>query len=329
MEKKVREPNAKFELLTKDQIRQIHDSTLQVFENPGVGVFEEEALKLFADAGCEVDFKKQYVKIPEHVLKSTLKSAPSRFLLAGKEKQYDVVQEAGKTVYFTTFGVGVRMLRYDEHMRPTVQDSTEEDLKEAAILSDWCPNIDFANQAVSARDAHFRGIAQDFHELFTPLTHTYKHFLQGDPVGDRVDQYFELAKIYYGGDEEMGRKRPIFSEAECPTSPLQIHSNSAKSTIKCARLNIPMLHISMAMSGATAPVFLAGTLVTHNAEVLAAVTLTQLAGKGAPCWYGTSTTCFDLRHGLAPVGSPELGLISTAAAQLAQYYNLPCWVAGT
>lgn len=129
MEKKVREPNARFELLTRDQIQQIHDSTLQVFENPGVGVFEETALKLFADAGCEVDFQKQYVKIPEHVLKDALKSAPSRFLIAGKDEKYDVVQEAGKTVYFTTFGVGVRMLRYDEHMRPILRDSTKMTLE--------------------------------------------------------------------------------------------------------------------------------------------------------------------------------------------------------
>ena len=161
------------------------------------------------------------------------------------------------------------------------------------------------------------------------MSHTFKHYLQGDPAGDRVEQYFELAKIYYGGDEEMARKRPLFSEGECPTSPLQIHYNSAKVIVKCARLNIPICHISMAMAGATAPVFLAGTLITHNAEVLAAIVLTQLAERGAPSWYGCSTTCFDLRRGLAPVGSPELGLISSAVAQLAQYYNLPCFVAGT
>jgi trimethylamine--corrinoid protein Co-methyltransferase len=85
----------------------------------------------------------------------------------------------------------------------------------------------------------------------------------------------------------------------------------------------------MAMSGGSSPVYLAGTLVTHNAEVLAGITLAQLTVPGAKVWYGSSTTTFDLKKGTAPVGSPELGLISASVAKLAQFYGLPAFVAGT
>lgn len=44
--------------------------------------------------------------------------------------------------------------------------------------------------------------------------------------------------------------------------------------------------------------------------------------------YGSSTTMFDLRTVTAPVGAPELGLISAAVAELGQYYKLPTYVAG-
>ena len=56
--------------------------------------------------------------------------------------------------------------------------------------------------------------------------------------------------------------------------------------------------------------------------------LSQLANPGAKVLYGSSTTTFDLRNGTAPVGSPELALISAAVPKLGQYYGLPVFVAG-
>lgn len=84
----------------------------------------------------------------------------------------------------------------------------------------------------------------------------------------------------------------------------------------------------MAMAGGSSPVFLAGTLVTHNAEILSGIVLSQLAKPGAKIMYGSSTTTFDLKRGTAPVGSPELGLISAAVAKMGQYYGLPVFTAG-
>jgi trimethylamine--corrinoid protein Co-methyltransferase len=84
----------------------------------------------------------------------------------------------------------------------------------------------------------------------------------------------------------------------------------------------------MAMAGGSSPVTLAGTLVTHNAEVLAGITLSQLAERGSPVIYGSSTTAMDLRLASASVGSPECGLIGAAVAQMARRYLLPSFVAG-
>ena len=61
----------------------------------------------------------------------------------------------------------------------------------------------------------------------------------------------------------------------------------------------------MAMAGGSSPVTLAGTLVTHNAEVLAGITLAQLTKRGAPVLYGSSTTAMDLRLASASVGRPS------------------------
>ena len=84
----------------------------------------------------------------------------------------------------------------------------------------------------------------------------------------------------------------------------------------------------LAMAGGSGPVTLAGTLVTHNAEVLAGIVLAQLTERGSKVLYGSSTTAMDLRLAAASVGSPELALISAGVAQLARQYRLPSYVSG-
>jgi trimethylamine--corrinoid protein Co-methyltransferase len=84
----------------------------------------------------------------------------------------------------------------------------------------------------------------------------------------------------------------------------------------------------MAMAGGSSSVHLAGTLVTHNAEILSGIILAQIVKPGAPVYYGSSTTIFDLKHGTAPVGAPELALISAAVGELGRYYGLPVFTAG-
>jgi trimethylamine--corrinoid protein Co-methyltransferase len=84
----------------------------------------------------------------------------------------------------------------------------------------------------------------------------------------------------------------------------------------------------MALAGGSSPVTLAGTLITHNAEVLSGIVLSQLTCKGSPVIYGSSTTIMDMKSTTAAVGAPELGMINAAVAKLAQYYLLPSWVAG-
>jgi trimethylamine--corrinoid protein Co-methyltransferase len=110
---------------------------------------------------------------------------------------------------------------------------------------------------------------------------------------------------------------------------LELHTHTAEIIIECSKAGIPVNVLSMAMSGASAPVTVAGTLVTHNAEVLSGIVLSQMTAKGAPVIYGSSTTTFDLTYATAPVGAPELGMISAGVAALARKYLLPSYVAGS
>ena len=137
----------------------------------------------------------------------------------------------------------------------------------------------------------------------------------------------EMAAAIVGGAEKL-RERPIFSYVVCPVSPLKLPRDVSDVIIEGARAGVPTTVVSMAMAGGSAPVNLAGAVVVHNAEVLSALTLAQLAKKGASIVYGSSTTALDLRYASASVGSPECGLINAAIACMARSYLLPSWVAG-
>jgi len=315
------------ELFSQDGIRAIDHATMEVLSNPGIQVSDDGARKVFKDAGCAVDERTKVVKIPEYLVRRAVQTAPSQFKLYGREKNRTFEQEHMGRVHFTCFGTGIKMCKYMGPGQYQTVDSTDKDLADTAKLVDWCDNVSYYSLAVSARDWAGKG-KEDVHEMFTSMLNTTKHFHHIDPVGENVEYYFDMAKAYYGGDEEEARKKPVFSMLQCPTSPLELSANACGVIMKGAKYGIPVNILSMAMSGGSSPIFLAGTLVTHSAEVLAGIVLSQLTVPGAPVWYGSSTTTFDVKRGTAPVGSPELGLISAAVAKLGQYYGLPTYVAG-
>jgi trimethylamine--corrinoid protein Co-methyltransferase len=163
-------------------------------------------------------------------------------------------------------------------------------------------------------------------EAFLP--NTTKHCAFGPGNGKLLRRIVDMGAAIAGSEEKFN-ERPIISFATCPVSPLKLITDACEIIIEAARTNTVCNILSMAMAGATAPVTLAGALVTHNAEILGGLTLSQLVRKGAPVIYGSSTTAMDLRMATASVGTPEAALVSGAVACLARHYKVPCYVGGT
>ncbi len=317
----------KFELFSDDEARKIDMATRDVLENYGVQVSDVEARQLFRDAGCEVCEETKIVKIPSYILDKALATCPSMYYLYGREDERKFPLEWKGKVHYTCFGTGIQVCDYKKHGEFQTRDSNEQDLANIAKLCDAMDGLSFFSLPVSARNWAGNG-SEDVHEAYTSMKNTTMHFQHIDPVADNVKYYFEMVKAYYHGDEYKALNYPIMSMLVCPTSPLELSYNAAQCIIQGARYGIPVNVLSMAMAGGSSPVFLAGTLVTHNAEILSGIVLSQLAKPGAKIMYGSSTTTFDLKRGTAPVGSPELGLISAAVAKMGQYYGLPVFTAG-
>ncbi len=308
-------------ILTDDELDEIHLGTLEVLHETGVFVEYEQALNYFEEAGAAVDRDTKIVRIPPYMVEDAIRSAPSKVVLYGRDPKHDIVLESTR-VHFTNFSEGVMINDpYTGENRPPVK----QDLRDSARVIDFLDEIDFCEKALGAHDVNQDSVA--LHNAEAYLTNTTKHCAFGPVNGTFLNKIVQMGEAIAGGGEAF-KKRPIISFTTCPVSPLKLISDCCEIIMEAARNNVVCNILSMAMAGGTAPVTLAGTLVNHNSEVLAGITLAQLTRKGTPVIYGSSTTAMDLKLASASVGTPECALISGAVARLARYYALPSYVAG-
>jgi len=311
-----------FAILSEDELYEIHLATLDVLQNYGVKVFGDEAHEIFAGSGAAVDSKRNHVKIPPHLVEEAIRTAPASVLLAGRKEAYDLYLQ-DRRVGFTNFGIGTQVVDPYSNLP---RDATKQDISNTAKVCDALEHIDIYVSALTTTESMEKAVALIEAEASMPFTE--KHFMHGGFAGEKETNYFfEMAAAVAGGMEKL-QQRPLVSVIVCPNSPLELHDHVSETIIACAKAGIPCNVLSMAMAGASAPVSLAGTLVTHNAEVLSGIVLSQLTAPGAPVIYGSSTTTFDLNVATAAVGAPELGMISAGVAALAKDYQLPSFVAG-
>ena len=301
------EPGLRIGVLSSSDLDAIHAETLKVLEQTGVFVEDDEARDIFADGGASVDRETGIVRLPGEVVEEAIEACP---------------HDEGGPVTFSNFDEGVMYVdpRGGERRRPRKADAGD-----AALLVDALPNIDSYGAAVRPTDVPAATAA--VHGCEAALLRTTKQVGSEATSGWEVRVCAELGACLAGSMDAL-RDDPVVGFGTCPVSPLKLPRDATEVIVECARLGLRDCILSMALAGGSAPVTLAGTLVVHNAEVLAGITLAQLTERGSPVTYGTSTTAMDLRFAAASVGSPEMALIGAAAAQIARRYKLPSVIAG-
>ncbi len=308
-------------VFTDSEVQDIHLATLEVLERTGVWVEIDEALDIFSDGGCMVDRETRTVCIPPHLVEDAIRSAPASITLCGRDPKNDIVIEAGR-VGFSNFGEGVMVI---DPVDGELRMSTKQDLADIARLCDALPSVDVFEIAVGSGDMPPASASIHNHEA--AIVNQTKPISGGPLDGRAVKISLQMLEAVQGSPEAV-RERPMMIMGTCPVSPLKLVKDCCEIVIEAARAGVPSCVLSMAMAGGSSPVTLAGTLVTHNAEVLAGIVLAQLTERGSKVLYGSSTTAMDLRLAAASVGSPELALISAGVAQLARQYRLPSYIAG-
>ncbi len=308
---------------SRDELDSIHYATLQILQDTGIKVMNAHALEVFHGGGCAVDRFEGYgiVRIPSYVVEECTFWTPRTIVYHGRNPADDYVAEPNR-VGFTTFGGCINVI--DPQTR-RLRRATKQDCGDLSRLCDYLDEICVAERHVNSTDVPEGTIS--VHNLDAMASNTSKHIFLGADSARALQVMVDLAAASVGGMENF-RKRPIFTANVCPISPLTLPNNTCEVIMEAARLGVGVNVMPMALSGGTSSATLAGTLVTHNAEVLSAIVLAQLSQKGMPCTYASTSTILDLRFGTSAIGCPEYGMINASIAKLAQYYRLPSFVGG-
>jgi trimethylamine--corrinoid protein Co-methyltransferase len=311
----------RFGFMDRDEEDVIHGETIECLERLGVLVHSQSVLRMLSEAGAEVDLKKQTARLPERMVKEAIRKAPKEITLGARDPKRDLRIPVHHYPFVSTAGVTVFMSDIETGKR---RPATSKDLADFARLTDAMAPVDAFWPIVTTSDVPVH--AQFANELWISLQNTTKHILGSAGSGtlgtpDAKTQ-IALGSIVAGGREKL-RKRPLFSVLSCIVPPLTFESGAVEAQVEYARAGIPIISMSMCMGGMTAPVTMAGTILTLNVENLASLVITQTAAPGAPHIYCSEATLGNVATGMIGYRGPEAPMLFAAAAQMARRYGLP------
>jgi len=306
--------------LTEENIDLIHQASLTILEKIGVRVESQEAVEIFQGAGARVeqDDPGFRVKLPSALVEACVRLAPGKITLFGRDPLRDITLKKGRSC-FTLFGENVNVI--DPHTlqhRPCVK----KDLGQATRVADALDEIGIVEKCMGAHEKP--ASTQSLHNYEAMVTNTGKHVLHGFFSAENTRKIVEMATACAGGMATF-KERPCVTAVVCPTSPLTLVQQCCEVIIETARSGVGICCVTMPLSGTTSPATLAGTLAVQNAELLSALTLTQLTARGTPFIYGSCATIMDLKIGNPAMGAPENGMLTVGTAKLAQFYDIPSW----
>ena len=303
-------------LLSDSFARKIIDESFLLLKRIGVFVENEEAVRLLRGAGAKIDPVSRRVFIPSTVVENSLSSAPRSITLfdATGDRSYVV---GGDEIHFDP---GSSALRLFDHSTQSEREAQTRDLSNFHRLVDRLDNFHFQSTGLISSD--LPESISDAYRLFMALQYCSKPIVTGLFVIEGFKPMFEMLSAVRGGTKEL-REKPLAIFDACPSPPLKWSNLTTQSLIDCARAGIPSELVSMPLTGATAPVTLAGALVQLTAENLAGVVITQLSSPGAPVIFGGSPSCFDMHTALPPMGAIETMMIDAAHSQIGKMLGLP------
>ncbi|MCJ2532638.1 MAG: trimethylamine methyltransferase family protein [Candidatus Thermoplasmatota archaeon] len=311
-----------FRMFDESDLDSLHGGTLDVLENAGIRIRSEECLTLLEDAGCTVDRNDSSAKIPGNLIEEGIRKAKKNITLYARNPKYDIVLD-GRRSYCCTDGNGTSVMDFDTGKR---RMSTTKDLQTVGKVANALDSAHIFWPCVSCQDVpgHIRHVV----DLKVSLGAIEKHVQVETTSHRREAEWLVQMGAALAGDEKALSRRPIFSSMHCPFSPLQLDGGSTEGALLLARAGVPISFYGMPQAGITGPVTLAGSIIVNNAEVLAGMTIAQLAAPGSPFIYGTGGAAFDMKTMTWAGGGPERALISSGAGELARHYGFPILCGG-
>jgi trimethylamine--corrinoid protein Co-methyltransferase len=246
-----------YRFLTQGQIDHFHKATLELLGTIGVKVMHPEALDILVRAGCQAK-NDHVVLIPSQLIEDAIRSAPSRIMICNRMGR-EAMDLQGRNIHF---GLGTDLAKHYDLKTGEMRQSERKDVARAAQIADACEEIDFiASYAIPFNSPpnlmYIDSVKEELENSVKPIFFTAA-------AREDLAVIHQMAATVMGGEEAL-KEKPILIHYSQTMSPL-VHTESGIGKLfYCADSRIPVLYIPGMMSGASAPVTLAGAIVMGNA----------------------------------------------------------------
>jgi trimethylamine--corrinoid protein Co-methyltransferase len=298
--------------LSDDDVKTMHEATLQVMNEVGFIWTHKESLDILTDAGCTI--KNDRLCFPPDLVETSIAKANKRPSIRGRN---GTVNEFGSgDLYFHNLG-GARDI-FDSKTG-TRRPASNQDGIDAIRVLDALDNCHTVTPFYTPPD-----IANELMSL-----HMYRHTLPytTKPVQGPGIQFPHEVKYAVEMAGVVGTPANELTLSISPVSPLTMHDVAAAAIVAMAKAGVIQSNLPAPTGGATSPMTMTGSIVQQSAETLAPLVLAQLVNPGCGVIYCGRLGMLEPRTGLI-WGGVELGLSSAATVQLGHYYGFSVNVYG-
>ena len=304
-----------FEILSEEGLSLIENNADILLEEIGVEFHDfPEALKLFKDAGADVDGVR--VRFPRGLCRSIVQSnAPSEFTQHARNPKRNVIIGGPRTVMVPAYGSPF-IRNIDEGRRY----ATIEDFRNFVKLAYLSPHLHHSGGTVcEPMDVPVN--KRHFDMIYSHIKYSDKPFMGSVTHRERAEDTVAMAKIVFG--EDFLKENTVLTSLINANSPLTFDATMLGAATVYAKNNQATIISPFILAGAMSPVTVTGTVTQILAEALAGMAYIQLVKPGAPVIFGTFASVVSMQSGAPTFGIPEPSQVMTIAGALARRLGVP------
>jgi len=307
---------AKLQVLSEEEVRLIHEATLEILAGCGVKMHHRPMLTFLKQKGLSVDMEQGLVRFSRGVIEDALASTPG---------QFEVFDREGRFVYVlgdrrSKIAAGHNAVFWVDSETGQTRPARTADVELFARICQELECIDMIGIPVMPQDVP-EPRATLLYGVRAVIENSVKPIYFSTDNGKVNRACIELARAAFAGrlEEQVYAISQLSS-----TSPLFWEGGVLDAIMDTVPTGVPLAILPEPIAGFTAPYTLAGLVTMNNAECLSGLAMIQLLRPGAKFLYANSWTTMDMRTASALVGSTETTICRIAGAQLAHFYRLPC-----
>jgi trimethylamine---corrinoid protein Co-methyltransferase len=319
-QKPFRQPRRRFpplDLVSRDELEAIHESSLAVLEEIGMDFLDPDAREIVRTAGGDVTPGSARVRFDRGLILEKIKTAPSSFVLHARNPAHNLTF-GGDRVIFAQVASAPNCSDVTGGRRPGNQQDFRNLLKLAQAF-----NIIHMTGGYPVEPVDLHASIRHLECLRDLATMTDKAFHAYSLGRDRNRDAIEITRIARGISHAQLDSEPSLISVINSSSPLRLDAPMLAGIMEMSARGQVIIMTPFTLAGAMAPVTIAGALAQQNAEALAGIAFTQMVEPGAPVVYGGFTSNVDMKSGAPAFGTPEYMKAAAVGGQLARRYNLP------